>query len=256
MNLTPSLNPVAQGIRIFSGWLWQQLASLSEQLVSHTILAPLAWPRAATAFYYLSLHLCWGVAGLLLILGIMRLMWPQMGWSGLYPMGPWEFVERTVVAAVLGSAGLWTVHQLLGINDGMVLALKPPTVAWPASPITASWMSPLLVLVFSLLIVALVVYLAVFYAIRSIEILLLTALLPWGALLWATGFHPTGIGRLFRELVALIFVQSLHAGVLWIAWGMLGGHALNATGLILEVGLLWYMTKIPTQFRHLIGRGW
>ncbi|MCY0865405.1 MAG: hypothetical protein OWQ57_10675, partial [Sulfobacillus sp.] len=137
MNLTPSLNPVAQGIRIFSSWLWQQLASLSEQLVSHTILAPLAWPRAATAFYYLSLHLCWGVAGLLLILGIMRLMWPQMGWSGLYPMGPWEFVERTVVAAVLGSAGLWTVHQLLSINNGMVLALKPPTVAWPASPITA-----------------------------------------------------------------------------------------------------------------------
>jgi len=129
---------------------------------------------------------------------------------------PWDNRRILVGSAVYG------VRVLLTINNALVLSLggsKLGHVQWVGPALT---LSPLLAVVTAGIMVALLIYLAIFYALRVVEIFLLTALIPMFAVLWIQSADGTWLRNIGRELIVAVFIQSVHAGAFWLFIGLSG----------------------------------
>ncbi|MCY0897664.1 MAG: hypothetical protein OWU33_01800 [Firmicutes bacterium] len=242
-------NPVLTLINALSQWAWRQVAMNLTWLLRRFVLYPLGWPAVVSQFYRMSQDLAGTVAVALILASLLRLMWPEVTLQGMR----WStraLLERLVTAALLAVVGPWVVQVLLRVNNALVQQLLAPSAI---SGLTAPQgvLSPLVAGFASLALLVLMLYLAVFYAVRAIEIYLLTASIPWLLLWWATQGDDVILSRVVKEFIVVIFVQSMHAAALWLAFHLLG--ALAWQGVFWELALLWWMTKLPGELRHLMG---
>lgn len=217
-------------------------------LVFHT----LNWPAPVVQLYAMSRDLAWSVVGLVAASVALRSMWPALAWPGARMPLP-LFLERITAAALMGLAGLWGIQAALAINNAVVSSILSGVEGWTPPAISQGVLSPLLVLAAGAATLVLMMYLALFYAMRAIELFVLTAAIPWFALWWATRDDDAVLSNLGRELAVVIFVQSFHAGAYWLAMRMLSRGGWGMLGSFMDVALLWYMTRIPGQMRRLAG---
>lgn len=245
---------VSSVLNAIAGWLWSNLIHFGGQLFTDLVLAPVNWAQAASALYVLSRNLAWMVSGVLLVWALLRAMWPELG-DNSGGHAPAVVLHRAIAAALITGGGLYAVQGLLAINNAIVAELggvKLGHAQWAGSALT---LSPLFALVAAAVLVALLFYLGVFYALRTIEIFLLTALLPWLAVWWIQSADDSLLRNAARELLAAIFIQSLHAGAFWLFVRLAGTGGSSLATPFEAVGVLWYMTKLPEQFRRLLGTG-
>lgn len=252
MSTAIHLDPIVGVIDAVSNWAWRQVLSLSTTWMARFIFHPLAWPAAVTQLYNVSRDLSWSLVGLIMVMVALRSAWPQvtLGWSGLAVP---KFLERLVATALIDLMGIWAVKSALQINNALVSTLLGNVVSWAPTPAPSGVLSPLAVLMMSLAMLALLLYLALFYTVRSIEVYLLTAAIPWFALWWATREGDEVLSNLSRELAVVIFIQAVHAGAFWLTLRLTSATSLGLAGFFLELAVLWYMTKIPGQLRRLVG---
>ncbi|MCL5116390.1 MAG: hypothetical protein M1272_04505 [Firmicutes bacterium] len=249
-----TLDPLVWTVNRLSQWSWHQLMQLAKVGFSRWIFAPLPWPAAVIHLYAVSRNLAWAFS-LVLVLGLLlRSMWPALALPGGSTPVALVF-ERLVTAAVLSLAGLWAMQTLVTINNAVMETLVRNAASFQPAMAPHGVLSPLVVLIVTLALIALIIYLAVFYAIRAIELYLLTAAIPWFALWWVSRRDGGVLENLGRELVVVIFIQSFHAAAFWLATRLLGMGGLGTAGLFMELALFWYMTKLPGQFRRLVGAG-
>ncbi len=248
----PSLNPVVWGINTLSRWAWQQVVVVSGRGFQRWILAPLPWPRPVMTLYADSRDLAWTLAGTATLLVVVRSMWPSLTAKGRVLAIP-VYMERLVTAALISAGGAWAVQMLAALNSAVVSGLLSGLAHWQISGAPTGILSPLLVLASALAMLALMLYLGVFYAIRAVEIYVLTAAVPWFALWWAMREDSPVLAALSRELAAVVFVQAFQAGAFWLAVQLLSAAGGHLADFFLELALLWYMAKLPGQVRRLMG---
>lgn len=254
MSIRPTLDPVVWAVDNLSRWAWQQLATLTGKGLERTIFAPLPFPQVVVTLYHFSRDTALASMGLVMVVTMIGAMWPAVTLPiSQHPVS--HALERLVTAALIGLSGLWFVRMLVSLNDRAVASLVHNAGALQASAAPTGVLSPLVVLLVALALIILMLYLAVFYAARMIEVYVLVAAIPWFALVWAAGRNDAPLSTLIRELVVVVFVQTVHAGAFWLALEMMGSRALGASSVFLELALFWYMTKIPAQFRRLAGAG-
>lgn len=217
------------------------------------MLAPLIWNASATSLYVASRNMAWALGTTIIVWSLLRSMWPQVQLGQGYHT-PALIVHRTITAVVISAGALGVVRGLLQINDALVKALIPPSaITWIPLTGASLVLSPVIALVVSLVLLALILYLGIFYVLRTIEIFVLTALIPWLALWW---IHSTDDGLLRnvgRELMVAIFIQSVHAGTFWLFIHLVVHGPSTAMLPLEEIGVLWYMAKLPDQLRRLVG---
>lgn len=235
---------------LISQWILQQTAHLSLVAFREVIFRPLRWPVAATQLFTMIRTLV--MAGLATLVGwtLLGTMWPALLIGSLDRMSPWKIIERAITVGFLCWAVIPAIQWLLVVNNQMVLALVDSvTVSRALSP-AASGLSPIISALIVLVSAVLLLYLGVLYALRTIEIFVLTALAPmvlaWSGLTGDQG--PTG--RWVREMLVAIFVQSVHAAVYWLYLSLLWSARVSEFEAI---GVLLYMIRIPTQLRRLLG---
>ncbi len=247
-----SLNPLVWSLDKVSQWVDQGLAQISRHLFQQMVFMPIQWNRVATHLYRSNLGLSLGALTLVFTWTVLRTMWPAGGMLAHHQ--PSAALQRTVTAAIIALAASPGVHGLLRINDALVrVFLRPITFA----SVTGSTrfelsVNPLLALVLGALVLTLLIYLGLFYALRTVEIYVLTGLVPWFAVLWSGGSDDSWLTNIGKELVVAIFVQSVHAMVFWIFLHLVT-HTTTVAEEFLEAGVLWYMTKVPGQLRRLLG---
>ena len=246
------LDPVAGLIDVASSWLWTQVTGLADHWASQMVFRPLGWPTAVSGLYAVSRDAAWSLIGLVASLAAIRSMAPSLALPGAgIPIA--LLLERLVAAALMGLAGLWTVQTALALNNAIVHAILGSAALWRPKAGPAGVLSPLIVLLLGAAMLTLMLYLVLFYAIRAIEIFVLSAAIPWFALWWATRQDDAPVSTLTRELGAAIFVQSFQAGAFWLVARLGASSSWGSMGGFLEVAMMWYMTRIPGQLRRLIG---
>ncbi len=254
MSIRPTLDPAVWVVDNLSRWAWQQLATLTRKGLERTIFAPLPFPHVVVTLYHFSRDTALASVGLVVVVMMIGSMWPGVTLPrSRFPVS--HSLERLVTAALIALAGLWFVRMLVSLNDRAVASLVYNASELQAGAAPTGVFSPLVVLLVAFALILLMLYLAVFYAARMIEVYVLVAAIPWFALVWATRRDDAPLATLIRELVVVVFVQTVHAGAFWLALQMMGSHALGASSVFLELALFWYMTKIPAQFRRLAGAG-
>lgn len=243
-----SLNHV---LNQFAHWIWGQLIHFITQVMDQWVFAPLAWSTGATQLYDMSRNLAMTLVGAVLVWGVIKSMWPQLSPSP--GLSPTMLLHRGITAGFLVGSAVYGVRVLLTINNALVLSLggsKLGHVQWVGPALT---LSPLLAVVTAGIMVALLIYLAIFYALRVVEIFLLTALIPMFAVLWIQSADGTWLRNIGRELIVAVFIQSVHAGAFWLFIRFVGTGGASVATLFEAMGVLWYMAKLPEQMRRLMG---
>lgn len=246
------LDPVVSLINQGSKWAWYQVANMAGTWMAHMVFRPLSWPPAVIQLYVWSRDLAWSLVGIVMVLAVIRSMWPELSFRGSRLSIP-LFLERLAAASLMGLAGVWAVSAGLVVNNNMVASLLSGNPVFHPAAAPSGVLSPLVVLVVSLAMLALMLYLALFYAVRAIELYVLTAAIPWFALWWAVRDDDVVLSTLGKELAVVIFVQTVHAGAFWLALHLFSLSNSGAAGVFMELALLWYMTKLPGQLRRLTG---
>ncbi len=247
-----SLNPLVWSLDKVSQWVDQGLGQISRRLFQQIVFVPIPWGRVATHLYRSNLGLSIGALTLVFTWTVLRTMWPAGGMLGHQPYA--TSLQRTVTAALIALAGEPVVHGLLTLNDALVASfLRSNTTATVVGSTRIELsVNPLLALVLGALVLALLIYLGLFYALRTVEIYVLTGLIPWFAVLWSGGSDESWLTNISKELAVAIFVQSVHAMVFWLFLHLVT-HTTTVADEFLEAGVLWYMTKVPGQLRRLLG---
>lgn len=251
---TIHVDPVVTVIDAASSWAWHEVSDLADVWMSRLIFHPLHWYAPVIELYGVSRDLAWSLTGLLVIVVALRSMWPQLIWFRSRLSVP-LFLERLVVATLLAWSGIWIVKASLTINNAIVGWLIQNSTRWNPTQASGGVLSPVVVLIVSLGMLLLLLYLALFYAIRAIELFILTAAIPWFLLWWATKDDDMVLSNLAREIGVVIFIQSFHAAAFWLAVRMMSQGHWGFMRSFLELALLWYMSKLPTQLRRLVGLG-
>lgn len=247
------VDPLTTLVGHLSQWLWAQVGKLTRGWASSLVFKPLAWSSGVNGLYTLSRDLAWSLTGIVAAAAGVRGIAPALSLPGARLPMP-VLLERLFAAALMGLVGLWTVRAVLSINNSVVAAVLAQSRPWdPSQAQVLGVLSPVVVLLLGMALVVLMLYLEIFYAVRAIEIFVLTAAIPWFALWWATREDDGPLSVLFRELGAIIFVQSFQAGAFWLVGRLLGGSSWGTLGGFLEVALMWYMTRMPGQLRRLVG---
>lgn len=236
---------------LIAHWLIQTTVGAGLGAFKIVLFAPLHWGAAGTGLVALSRRLATAVLVGCLGWGILARMWPGLTRSAAEH--PLQLVERAVTGMFLSWLTVPLVRFLLAVNNAVVSAtgvgnahLVPPHDA--ASPL----LGPLLAALVAAASALLTVYLGVFYALRAVEIVVLAGILPWFVCWWALSADGGPLGRLSRELVVAVFIQSAHAAVFWLYL-----HLVLEPGLagFEAIGMLYYMTRMPGQVRRLLGVG-
>ncbi len=252
MTARQPFDPVVSIVNELSKWAWHQVIDLIGAWMAQLVFRPLAWPSLVLQFYAISRDLAWSLVGILMVIAILRSVWPQFSWVGSRFSVPF-FLERLVAAGFMGLIGAWAVSAALHINNAVVESLTQGAASWQPTAAPQGVLSPVVVLLVSGAMLLLILYLALFYAVRAIELYLLTAAIPWFVLWWASRDDDVVLSTLGKELGVVIFIQSFHAGAFWLTTRLLTQSQLGITGFFMELALLWYMTKLPGQLRRLVG---
>ena len=238
----------------FSHWLTQwilnQTTHLSLVVFRQVIFAPLAWSSGVTTLF----HITRGVvmAGLAAVAGwgFLSTLWPAL-WPGGVAPSPLRMLQRVLTAAILTWLVVPAVQWILEVNNAIVREILASAQGFAPTITTGqALLSPLLSGLIVIVSALLLVYLGIFYALRVVEIFVLTALSPVMLAWWGVTGDANGLGRWGREVLIAIFIQSIHAAVFWLYL-----HLVYSTEIsqFEAVGVLFYMTRVPEQVRRLLG---
>jgi hypothetical protein len=255
MSKAPTLFSLAPSPVVFQSvaeWLWRQSARAVNGVFRYGVFRPLTLPSAVVALYHQSRDVAWLLFAVVLMVGVLKIMWPAFSSARWSPTG---LFERLVTAAILTWSAPWMMTQALAVNNGIVLSFVGRQMLPSVFPFGGTFISPLLVVAVALLLLGLGLYLIIFYVVRAITIFLLLALWPWVTLGWAVSGRDQTLSAWLRETLSLIFVQSLQAGAVWLVGHWLSGSS-SLMAVFEEVGLLWFMIQIPRRFRDLMSGHW
>ncbi len=237
-------------VRMFSQWIVGETARLSLSAFRHIIFAALRWVAPASQLFALSRDVV--TAGLAMATGwsLLATMWPvSFGWRN---DTPGRLVGRVLTAGLLTWLVVPGTRWLLQLNNQIVAGLVArggtPHMISGSQAVLSPLISTLIVMVSALLLV----YLGIFYAMRTVEIYILTALGPWMIGWWAVSGDPSLTGRWIREVIAAIFVQSAQAAVFWLYLHVIWDAQVSGFE---SIGVLVFMSRIPDQLRRLLNAG-
>lgn len=244
--------PMGSLLTALAGWVWSTLDQALFGLLDAVVFHPLTWPPLAGQIFAASRNLALALMAAAVAWALLTGMWP--GGFRYSAWVPAPALERVVVGAVWVAVWQPAVTALLTLNNALVAALvaSPPTLVGAFSP-AGALLSPLLGLGLALLVVVLAGYLAVFYALRTVEILVLLGLGPLVAVAWTAAGHDAWLANYWREMLVAIFVQTAHAMAFWLFARLLAEQPGSLGGAFLAAGALWYMAALPGQLRRLVG---
>lgn len=248
--MSGAVDTIAQGL---AQWVLGQAADASGLLLREVIFQPLNWTPWAEQLFAVSRQLLLGVLSVFLSWALLRSMWPQSP-PGAH-LTPQEVLVKAGQALVLSVAIAPVVQWCLSLNNALVTQLMPAQGGdWlPLSPAVVLT-APLLGLLTMGAAIWASFWLGIYYAWRSIEVVVLTALVPWVAFASLFAPHDGAVRRMLADLMAAIFVQSLLAASFWLFLHLVvQGQTLF--GELEAVGVLWYMTRLPQRLSHWLGGG-
>ncbi|AUW94038.1 MAG: hypothetical protein OWR62_06190 [Sulfobacillus thermotolerans] len=230
------------------------LIQVSHVVFMHVVFRPFQLSSTAMQVYGVSRSLAISASAAFLMWAIIQVQWPELR------VGPWMStpvitVHRAVTQALWAITAIPVVRLLLNLNNAVVRALDTPATSM-GSPSFGSLgvvTDPVAAVLIFLAVLVLMVLLGVYYGVRSVEIVVLMALIPWFALVWMA--HPGSLvlQKLTKELIVAIFIQSLHALMFYFFLHVTQGAGSTVPGQLAEIGILWYMLKLPQQLRRMVG---
>jgi len=235
---------------LISQWILSQATKLSLVAFREVIFAPVHWSNQVTELFGICRTVVLGGLAAVAGWGILATMWPGLWVGGIAP-SPLRLLQRVVSVGFLSWLVVPGIQWLLQVNNAVVSGLMA-TLEGMHPPLTANQevLSPLLSAIIVVATAVLLVYLGIFYALRMVEIFILTALSPIALAWWGVTGDQSTAGRWFRELLVAIFIQSVHAAVFWLYFRLIWNAELSEFE---AVGVLFYMIRIPDQLRRILG---
>ncbi len=247
------MNPIADWMDFGSQKLLRLMLSGATAVLRVVVFRPMLWSPAAVVLLRWSRDLALATLGAAVVAGSLMAVWAPM--IRRQTVEPWSAILlRGVVAAMLMTVVPTGLQLLLTWNNDVVtLLLASPwsTSLWGPGLLAAS---PLLLIGLALVLIVLIGYLSVVYVVRWIHIAWLAALTPWMALGWVATGRDEKLSRALRELTALSFAQAAQAAAWWLT-GRYIGEATDLGTMLVAAGGLWFMARVPNEFRRLLGVG-
>jgi hypothetical protein len=230
------------------------VASTTRLVFADTIFKPLILGPAALQLFNFSRNLALAASTMFLLWAVLQMIWPELT-PGSFLSSPGVLVHRALTQAIWTIAAVPAARILIALNNAIVAAFDTAAVPTAFTSETALGMltDPVAVTVVLFAILILIMLLGIYYTVRSLEIVVLVALIPWFALIWMAHVGDTTLKKLVKELAVAIFVQSVHAGVFYVFMRVLIDQSGSIAGQLMAVALLWYMLKIPQQLRRIVG---
>ncbi|MDA8199812.1 MAG: hypothetical protein M0Z54_10410 [Thermaerobacter sp.] len=224
----------------------------AQAALTQVVFFPLTWTGPAVRLLTWSRDLAGGAMGGALVVAAITAVWP--GLMRHAPSGPWSAIlVRAALGAVVMGALPSFMTLLLTLNNTVLAALLQGSAAgavhWSAG---ALLLSPLLALGLVGVLAGLVLYLSLWFVVRSVYVYWLAAWLPWAALGFVATGDPAVLWRPFRRLLAMVLVQTAQAAGWWITVRLVM-EAASFGGLLVAAGGLWFLTRIPNEVARLGG---
>lgn len=248
------MNPVIRMANWVALWIWKGMIIFSQTIMTHTIFHPLVWSPEATQLYDMSRAMALGLTSLVMVWEILRTLWPGVV-AGEHSQNPIDVIIRAVAAALWAGFSLGGIQWALSLNDAIVKSFNVLPISWHSSAQIVNVLTPIIAVIMAFWFIYLWIWLALYYAVRGIEIFLLTALVPWLAVVSIAHSQRGLLRNVLRELSIAVFIQSVHAAVFMLFMHLVSHGSGSVSGIFLEAGVLWYMTKVPEQLRRIIGLG-
>jgi len=235
---------------IIGQWILTQTTSLSLLAFRDVIFTPLQWSSQVTDLFDWCRLMVLSGLGVAAGWGILATMWPGL-WPGALTPSPVRVVQRVLTVGLLCWLVVPGIQWMLQINNAVVAGLVNALRGLHPSLIASQTaLSPLLSAGIVVATALLLVYLGIFYALRVVEIFVLTALAPVMLAWWGVSGDQAAAIRWLRELVVAIFIQSVHAAVFWLYLHLIWNAEVSQFEAI---GVLFYMTLVPDQLRRMLG---
>ncbi len=250
-----ALNPLHSVLSWLSSGLNQALIGFSQEILKHTIFYPFQIPVQAYSLFDFSRNLAIAATTVFFVVAVIQSQWPELNAQG-WGFSPIHVLHRTFTQIIWAVFSLPLVQGLLLFNNRIVAALlASSTITFHFTSHMALLTDPITTIVLTLAVVVLVAMLGVYYAVRDIEIVVLLSLIPWFALFWmAQTQRSEALLRVLKELLIAIFIQSIQAMAFYLFIHMLANQGAGTVmGQVEEIGLLYYVVKLPGQLRRLAG---
>ncbi|HBQ93738.1 MAG TPA: hypothetical protein DD856_00375 [Sulfobacillus sp.] len=253
---TPGLNPLHSVLSWLSKGLNQALIGFSREVLRHTVFYPFKLPAVVYPLFDFSRNLAIATTTVFFVIAVIQAQWPELNGGQGWGFSPVHVLHRTLTQVIWALFSLPLVNGLLLFNNEVVAALLARSaITFHFASHMALLTDPITAIVLTVAVVVLVAILGVYYVVRDVEIVVLLALIPWFALFWmAQGQRSPSLLRLLKELLVAIFIQSIQAMVFYLFIHMLGDQSSgNVMGQLEEIGLLYYVVKLPGQMRRIVG---
>ncbi|WP_053957905.1 hypothetical protein [Sulfobacillus thermosulfidooxidans] len=248
-----SFSPL-QSLLVWAGnGLNHSLIKFSQIVLTHSVFYPFVLSASAYQLFDLSRNLAIMASTAFIVIALIQSQWPELHAKGL-GLSPVVILHRSLTQIIWAILSVPFINALLAFNNAIVQALRVPVVlSFHLSSHLASLTDPITIVVLTIAIVALLAILGAYYVIRNVEIVVLLALLPWFGLFGMTQVSMSSLLKLMKELLIAIFIQSIQAMVFYLFVHMVAASSDTLMGQIEEIGLLYYMIKLPQQLRRLVG---
>lgn len=246
-------SPLHGWLAWISGGLDRALIGFSQLILRHSVFYPFRLSLPAYQLFDFSRNLAIAASSVFIIIALIQSQWPELQFQR-FGLSPVIALHRSLAQIVWVLMAVPLVNELLQFNNAVVSLLTAhATVTLHFSSNLALLTNPIIVAVLTAAIVALAFMLGIYYFIRNIEIVVLLALVPWFGLFWMIHTHTTALANLLKELLIAIFIQSLQAMVFYLFVHMLAYQSGSVVGQLQEIALLYYMVKLPSQVRRIVG---
>ncbi len=249
------LNPLHSVLSWLGAGLNEALIGFSKEILKHTVFYPFQLPSQAYLLFDFSRNLAIAATTVFFIIAVIQAQLPELNVQG-WGFSPIHILHRALIQVIWALFSLPLVQGLLLFNNQVVAALltTSPQIFHFASHL-ALLTDPITDIVLTVTIVVLVAILGVYYVVRDVEIVVLLSLIPWFALFWMTQSQRSpALLRILKELLIAIFIQSVQAMAFYLFIHMLGNQDSGSImSQIEEIGLLYYLVKLPGQLRRIVG---
>ncbi len=238
---------------LLDGGLNHAVSDMTQTVFVHTIFSPFQLPGAAVQVFSFSRNLAVAASALFFVWAVVQVQWPELR-AGSFISSPAVTVHRALSQALWAVAAVPLVQMLLSLNNAVVSAFEVQAVpaAGTGTPL-GLLTDPIVDLAVMAAVLLLTGILGIYYGVRTLEIVVLMALIPWFGLVWMAHPGNTALQKLVKELIVAIFIQSLHAMMFYFFLHLVQEQGGTVSGQLEEIGLLWYMLKLPQQLRRIVG---
>ncbi|WP_020373900.1 hypothetical protein [Sulfobacillus thermosulfidooxidans] len=248
-----SFSPLQSLLVWVSNGLNHSLIKFSQIVLAHSVFYPFVLSSSAYQLFDLSRNLAIMASTAFIAMALIQSQWPELHAKG-WELSPVVILHRSLTQIVWATLSVPLINALLAFNNAVVQALRVPVVlSFHLSSHLAALTDPITIVVLTIAIVVLLAILGAYYVVRNMEIVVLLALVPWFGLFGMTQVRMSSLLKLMKELLIAIFIQSIQAMVFYLFVHLVASRSDTIMGQIEEIGLLYYMIKLPQQLRRLVG---